>query len=288
MPLEFESGTHANETIGSFGPGWGFEQPYAQWSEKLLDPPAGSEVVEDWTILRGIAAKLGKTLNLKPISILDPIAAKDAATPIPPEQDLTSTEVWAMLLKNSPVPFAEIRANAGPGRLYDRPAQTVAPKPDGWTGKLDIGAAPMLEELAAIAAKPPAAEPNFPFKMISRRLHDIHNSNWLENITQRRRAPTNHAYMNPADMQQLGLAEHDIIEITSRRAAIHGVVAGAPDVRPGCISMAHAWGVSPDEAETPGKMGTNIGRLTSVAEDYDRYTGIPLMSAIPVRVVKLG
>ncbi len=283
MPLEIESGTHANETIGSFGPGWGFEKPYAQWSEPLLEPPEGAEVVEDWTVLAGIAGRMGKTLKVKPISSLAPAAAAAAAAEIAPGTALSTREVWAMLFKTSPVPFEEF-CSAAQGRLFDRPEMTVMAKPEGWTGKLDIGAAPMLEELAAA---PAPAGVEYPFRMISRRLHDIHNSNWHENETQRRRAPTNNAFMNPEDMQRLGLAHDDVVEITSRRATIHGVVARAPDVRTGCISMAHAWGVAPDEPERPEAVGTNIGRLSSVEEDYDRFTGIPLMSAIPVRVRKL-
>jgi len=99
--------------------------------------------------------------------------------------------------------------------------------------------------------------------------------------------PTNNAFMNPDDMRRLGLADGDVLEITSRRAAIRGVVAAAPDVRAGCISMSHAWGRGPQDDENPFADGTNIGRLTSVEEDYDRYTGIPLMSAIPVRVARV-
>jgi anaerobic selenocysteine-containing dehydrogenase len=191
-----------------------------------------------------------------------------------------------MLLKNSPVPLAEIRT-ATQGRLFERPAQVVATKPEGWVGKLDIGSAPMMEELAEIAASPIATGAEYPFRMISRRSHDVLNSCWHENETQRRRLPTNNAFMNPEDMRRLGLADGDVLQITSRRAAIRGVVAAAPDVRAGCISMSHAWGVGPGGRENPFVDGTNIGRLTSVEEDYDRYTGIPLMSAIPVRVARV-
>jgi len=286
MPMEMEGCTAANETFGNFGPGWGFHRPYAQWADKLLDPPAGAEVVEDWEVLRGIAARLGKTLKIKPCTIMDPAAAAAAATAIAPEQAVSSADVWEMLMKDSPVPLAEIRT-ATRGRLFERPAQMVAEKPEGWVGKMDIGSAPMMEELAEIAASPIGTGAEYPFRMISRRSHDVLNSCWHENEMQRRRLPTNNAFMNPDDMRRLGLADGDVLEITSRRAAIRGVVAAAPDVRAGCISMSHAWGRGPQDDENPFADGTNIGRLTSVEEDYDRYTGIPLMSAIPVRVMRV-
>ena len=40
---------------------------------------------------------------------------------------------------------------------------------------------------------------------------------------------------------------------------------------------------SPDDKDVR-KIGSNTGRLSPVDEDYDPYSGIPLMSAIPVNV----
>jgi hypothetical protein len=48
--------------------------------------------------------------------------------------------------------------------------------------------------------------------------------------------------------------------------------------------MTHAWGRSPGEDDDPRVAGSNTGRLTAVDQDFDPYTGIPRMSAIPVRV----
>ena len=64
------------------------------------------------------------------------------------------------------------------------------------------------------------------------------------------------------------------------------MAATAPDVRRGCISMTHAWGAEPgleDDAD-PLTAGGNTGRLTAIDQDFDPRTGIPRMSAIPVRV----
>ena len=35
------------------------------------------------------------------------------------------------------------------------------------------------------------------------------------------------------------------------------------------------------------RIGSNAGQLTSVEEDYDRHSGIPRMSAVPVRVCRI-
>jgi anaerobic selenocysteine-containing dehydrogenase len=285
MPLEVYSCTAASEIFGNFGPGWGYEQPYAQWADPVLEPPA-PDMPEEWQVLHGIAGQLGKTLRIKPCTILDPAEAAKVATPVAPDAKLDTLDVWQMLLKNAPVPMEALRA-ATQGKIFARPETIVAPRPEGWTGRLDIGAAPMMEELQDIAQGTGAETPEFPLRVISRRTHDVLNSCWHENPVQRRRAKTNSAYMNPADMERLQLASDDIVQITSARAAIQAVVATAPDVRPGCISMSHAWGGPPDEADDPFGLGGNTGRLASDEVGYDRYTGIPLMSAIPVRVAKI-
>ena len=48
--------------------------------------------------------------------------------------------------------------------------------------------------------------------------------------------------------------------------------------------MAHAFGDAPTEDHRLFSIGSNTGRLTSVEQDYDVRTGMPVMSAIPVNV----
>ena len=48
LPLEVETNTAANELFGSFGPGWGYEQPYAQALGQRFAPPESSDVHGKW------------------------------------------------------------------------------------------------------------------------------------------------------------------------------------------------------------------------------------------------
>jgi hypothetical protein len=48
--------------------------------------------------------------------------------------------------------------------------------------------------------------------------------------------------------------------------------------------MSHAWGGNPGEDDDPAVMGANTGRLVASDQAFDKYTGIPRMSAIPVRL----
>jgi anaerobic selenocysteine-containing dehydrogenase len=85
-------------------------------------------------------------------------------------------------------------------------------------------------------------------------------------------------------MTDLDLQNGDIIEITSPRAAIRAVASSAPDVRPGVISMAHAWGGSSLDDDKVRDIGSPTNRLVSVDIAHDAVTGMAVQSAIPVQV----
>ena len=285
LPFEFASTTMLNEMLGNFGPGWGFELPYAQYSDALIAPPGGADVVEEWEVLYGIAQQLGVTLHIKDFSILDPAEAKAKGTTLDMTRTLTTDDVWAMLTKHSPVPLSELKVKARAGHVFARAQVTVQPKPEGWAGKLDIGNPLMMTELEDLArSKPAAVDTAYPYRMISRRLHDVLNSCWHEDPVLQGRVRYNSAFMNPADMTREGIVGGDVIALTSNRATINAIVEAEAGVKPGCISMSHAWGGNPGEDDNPFLLGANTGRLTSVDSDYDPYSGIPRMSAIPVRL----
>jgi hypothetical protein len=66
-----------------------------------------------------------------------------------------------------------------------------------------------------------------------------------------------------------------------------GVVKAAGDVKPGVISMAHAWGDIPDNWGDIRTKGASTNRLVDDDRTYDRITGMPRMSAIPVNLKQI-
>ena len=70
----------------------------------------------------------------------------------------------------------------------------------------------------------------------------------------------------------------------NQHAFISCVAKADKTVRAGCVSTPHSWGTNPDEKEDPLGAGGNTGRLSYNDRDFDKRTGIPLMSAIPIRV----
>jgi anaerobic selenocysteine-containing dehydrogenase len=95
----------------------------------------------------------------------------------------------------------------------------------------------------------------------------------------------NPAFMHPDDLVRVGVAAGDLVEIRSAYDTITGVAQADADLRPGVLSMSHGFGGIPGEDEDPRIDGANTNRLLRTDIEYDRYTGIPRMGALPVAVV---
>lgn len=277
LGLECDGITMPNETIWGYGAATtGYPAPYAQWHGAVSAPPEGSEVIEEWELFVGLAQRMGLGLRF-------------AGVELDPHASLTTDDLHQLLCRKARIPLDEVKRHPH-GKIFDDPSIVVQPKDEGWTHRLQVGDEHMMAELADVAAEPILAhaglradEP-YTHRLVSRRLPDVYNSNGLEMASLRRRHPTNPAYMNPDDCAELGFADGDIIEIDSGHAQILGVVEAAPDVRRGVISMAHGWGDVPKWDAEVRTIGANTGRLTANDRDFDRVTGLPLMSAIPVNV----
>jgi anaerobic selenocysteine-containing dehydrogenase len=288
LHMEVEGNTSLSEFLGNFGPGWGHGQPYGAACPPVLQSPPGSDLVEEWEVFYGLAQKMGLTLKVKPASFVDNPNKEKHATVLDMTQPASAIDAWAVTLKGSPVPLDEVRKYPA-GHIFDVPKQIIQPRPEGWPGRLELGSAPMLAELADIAASPLNSYEHdnaFPFRVISRRLNDMHNSNWHDSPRLSRKWRYNPVFMNPEDMAHLGVVTGEVVEIESARASIFCVVEAAPDVRGHCAAVPHSFGGNPDEPEDPFTTGANTGKLSDVEQDYDPYTGIPLMSGIPVRIKK--
>jgi anaerobic selenocysteine-containing dehydrogenase len=104
---------------------------------------------------------------------------------------------------------------------------------------------------------------------------------------QRLGVTTNPAYLNPADLAAHSLAPGDLAQLRSRHGAIEVVVEADPGLRPGVLAIAHGFGLGPDEKPDPRRHGANVNRLIGLDEDYDRFSGMPRMGAIPVALTPL-
>jgi anaerobic selenocysteine-containing dehydrogenase len=266
----------------------GYPEPYAQYTKAIVAPPPGSDVLEEWEFFHGLAKRMGLALTCYPIRAEAGILrGRREAFALDPQKKPSTDEVLAGLMNGSRIPLDEIKRHPH-GAIFDaehagpdfapRPEHGfVAPADPGNVERLDVGNGDMLRELEGIRRESIAgagAGTARPFQLISRRLPNVYNSSGRDLEGLQKGKTWNPAFVHPDDLAMLG------------------VVEPAPELRRGIVSMAHCYGEGPDgddeqrganeRAEQIRALGSSTGRLVDNLRDFDPYTGIPRMSAIPV------
>ncbi|MDJ0852670.1 MAG: molybdopterin-dependent oxidoreductase [Myxococcota bacterium] len=264
----------------------GYTEPYAQYTPALAHPPEGADVIEEWEFFYGLARRMGLALQLFPLRPETGVLRerRDVVT-VDMEKKPTTDEILAALMAGSRVPLAEVKRHPH-GAIFDDEEVLVAPAAPGADDRLDVGNATMLAELAAIRREAPlrAGGGSRAFRLVSRRMPNVYNSSGRDIEALTRGRSWNPAYLHPDDLAMLGLEAGDLVEIASDHASIVGIADAAPELRRGVVSMAHCFGDAPERDGELRRIGSNTGRLVDNERDFDPYTGIPRMSAIPVSV----
>ena len=276
------------ETLVPYAMGYGM--PYAQYTPAIVEPPRGSDLIEEWEFFYGMAQRMGLGLALQASYSWGPgrgIRDSDAPTTtvLDMQRKPSTDELFEALTLNARVPLAEVKRHPH-GQVFEDPPLQVEPKDPGCTAKLDLANAVMIAELEEVAGEPLERDAGFTHRVLCRRLPDVHNSAGHDIAKLTRKWRYNPAFMHPDDLRALGVAPGEVIEIESERAAILGVAEAEEGLRRGVISMPHGFGdlPGPDGDARVREIGSNTGRLSSVDRDYDPYTGIPRMSSIPVNI----
>ncbi|MBB85512.1 MAG: molybdopterin dinucleotide-binding protein [Deltaproteobacteria bacterium] len=282
LSLEVPGMTLPTESLTPYA--MGYPEPYAQYSPAIVDPPEGSDVIEEWEFFFGLAQRMNLPITLAASYEWGPDMEKPELTHFDLDRPPTNDELFEALTKGARVPLSEVRKHPG-GAVFPVDV-SVAPGDEGATGRLDLADRTMMGELTEVAAEPVDRDTYYAFRLVSRRLPDVHNSAGRDIPKLVRKWSYNPAFMHPEDLAALGLEKGDVIEITSSYSSILGVVEPEADLRRGVISMPHAFGDAPgsENDKDVRKIGSNTGRLSASDRNYDPYSGIPLMSAIPVNV----
>jgi anaerobic selenocysteine-containing dehydrogenase len=246
-----------------------YEQPYTHFARALVDPPEGADLLEEWELYWELSHRLGIPLELG-----------GRALPLDVRPDKEA--VIATMVADSRIPFDAIRARGEGGRLFPEVRVTVAPADPDCEARLDLAPPGICDELREVRT-PTVRDPRS-HRLISRRLRHVYNSSGRDVTALRARGTTNPAYMNPADLEALGIADGALVEIESNHASILGVAAAAQDVPRGVVSMAHAWGDPALDPKEVRENGSSTNRLISAERDYDPISGMARQSAIPVDV----
>jgi anaerobic selenocysteine-containing dehydrogenase len=292
MTLETPCMTQVTEYIKYFHPGYGFRAPYAQYTPALLDPPVGADLIEDWQLYYRVAQRLGLALNM--VNVFGRIGAHLEApiqvVPLDMEHEPTTDDLYEIMCDGSHVPLDEVKRHPHGHVFEELLDQQVGPSDPDCEDRLDVGNTDMLAELSEIRERATAAEADDdrPFLFVPRRENRVINSTGRTLPGLMRGRSYNPAFMHPDDLAGLGVAAGDLVEIRSEYDTITGVAQPDADLRPGVVSMSHGFGGNPGDDEDPRVDGANTNRLLRTDVEYDRYTGIPRMGALPVAVVAVA
>ena len=286
LPLETPGCSLSTENLSSISPAFGYSECYGQYAPPIAQCPPDSDLREDWEFFYGLAQRMGLDLTIAagvfPIPGVDtPTAALDM------QNKPSSEEILDLLTMDSRIPLERLRNDPNKVLFDDEGSVTVEDRDADNDARLDVGSALLFEELRDFAAGDRFDRPGFDYRMISRRMANTFNSVGTEIEALTRRYGTNPAFMHPDDLAREGFVRGDLIRLASPHAEVEAVVWPDKDLRPGLVSICHCWGGDPEKPDDVRKVGVNTGLLISVEEDCGRFSGIPLMSALPVKVARI-
>jgi anaerobic selenocysteine-containing dehydrogenase len=250
-----------------------FPKVYTNYTDPVID--SGDDVLNEWEVFAGLARRNGTSIVLP-------------GGELPIEQDLTDGDVIDYIFANARLPISEWRKNRRV--IHEKPIKVVPADPEN-DARFAVCPSDVYIELGEVRNEESGLEilvgfdlSTFPFRLVGRRLKHALNSLGSELPGLAKVATTNYAYVHPADLDELGAKAGDLLQITSPRAAVVGVAESDPDIKQGVISMSHSWGGISLTDEKVRDIGTPTNRLVSSDNGFDRITGLPIMSAIPVKV----
>jgi anaerobic selenocysteine-containing dehydrogenase len=288
MQMETPAMTVGSELIKYYTSGTGIPAPYAQYAPRVVDPPIGSDLTEEWQFFLGLAKRM--QLELWFINFFGSGGGRFMESPpvvlnMNGDTKLTTEELFEKMCSTSRIPLDEVRSHPH-GKIFDVDAVVAERDPD-CIAKLDVANDYMISELASVLTEDFASarnDPTYPFRLIPRRHGSFMNSSGTNLAALNRGKAYNPAYLHPDAIAALGLQTGALVTITSPHDAIPSVVEADDTLRPDVVAMHHAFGGLPAEDAQFRSHGSNVGRLVPTDVDYDPITGMPRQGNVPVSV----
>lgn len=256
---------------------WWYEEPFARYTGAVVEPPPGT--LDEWEFFWELAQRLGTEIPT-------------AGGPLPMDRRPSKFEVLEKITHGCRVPLARVREETRDGgRVFPEAEVRVEPAEAGADARFQLAPAGVAGELRALHAESLDAmgrvrRDDWPAThlLICRRSRNYYNSTGHDLEALRVKGVTNYAYMNAADLAGLGAAEGDLVEIAAPHAAILGVIRVTDEVKPGVVSMSHAFGDSANDPASVLARGAPTNRLVDDEVEFDPITGQTRQTAIRVRV----
>jgi anaerobic selenocysteine-containing dehydrogenase len=264
---------------------WYLHEPFAQYTPALLE--ARGDVIEEWEFFWGMANRMRVPLALGRVPFGPPVKGRSVDIDIKPRTD----DLMNLEASDSRIPLDEVRAHRS-GALFDQARSVVGRWDAATAGRLDLAPAQLIAELRQIRAEPVtegagyAPGETFTHRLISRRMLQVFNSTGSDLEGLNKSGPGNPAFMNPDEMELLGIETGQAVEIESSYGSVRALAKAETHIPAGVISMAHSWGDLPgiEDVESKPQAGACTNRLVADDRDFEPLVGMCRMSAIPVNV----
>jgi anaerobic selenocysteine-containing dehydrogenase len=248
-----------------------FPRPYTRYTPALVDPPAGSELCDEWRAMWEIARRAGRSVTFKGRP-LDMARAPDEDTLI------------EATLAGAPVSLDEVKRH--PHGYFHPDVQYALPADPATAGRFATMPDDVGQEIAALAGEMAhLADNRFAFRLCNRRARHRMNSMGGTLPDLLRLMPRNVGHMSPQDMAALGVSPGDWIEIASAHGAIQVMADPDATLRRGVVSVSHGFGGLPGD---DARLGASPNRLVSTDSDLQSINAMPRMTAIPVNIRRIA
>ncbi|GGZ16358.1 oxidoreductase [Novosphingobium colocasiae] len=244
--------------------------PFGQYLPAVVEPPAGSQVIDDWYFYWAMAKRLGLQFEF-------------AGVPLDMDTPPTPDDLLAIYLRNARIPFDELKRYPG-GKTFEFEDVIVQPAEEGADHRLQLAPDDVLEELRAFQATTADLPAPFTHRQVVRRERGVVNSQ--TDLSDGRGSGQTPAYLHPADLTALGVAPGDLVDIDSGKHVVQAVTVADETVRQGTVSITHCRGGLPDEPGAASRLEFATSLFVRTDQNVEAVNAMPMMTSIPVRVTR--
>lgn len=284
LTLEIAGNTQMVEWLKYIGVTRGMSVPWAQHTPAVVDPPPGSDLMDDGEFFFRLAQALDLQLTLNFVSGLGPhLEVPTRSVPLDMAGDPPTVEdLLDIAAVGSRIPLDEVKSYSH-GRLYDTSSVIVQEADPGHTARLQLADPMMLDDLRRLETAPIS---NRMLSLICRRVNNFVNSIGQDLLALTHGDPRNPFHLHPDDMTRLGLNPADRIVVRSAHGTVAGIVLPDESLRRGTVSLTHGFGgrIEQDDVGNVDR-GASVARLVGL-DEVDPVTGIPRMTALAVEITR--
>jgi anaerobic selenocysteine-containing dehydrogenase len=282
LGLETAGSTTRIEALKYVGASRGYSFPWAQYTDKIVDAPPGSDLVEDAEFFFRLGQAMGLQLNWTNSYGFGPhVETPPQVTPLDMSRVPTTEELLELTCNQSRVPLADVRRHPH-GHVF--PIEVIVePRASDCDALLELADETMMRDLARVACIASAPDPD-ELLLVSRRINTVMNSVGHGIAALGRGMDYAPAYLHPDDLGDRGLSAGDLVVLRSRSGEMIARVEGDDTLRRGIVAVIHGF----DQAladDDPTARSRSVTALIDMSE-RDPISGIPRMSALPIRMEK--